>query len=102
MAQSEPPSSISCSRYRLFFVGRDHCGNWVVQDQQHLCGGLFIDLAPSTNSSMPVTKLESSEARKRTAVAISRGWPMRPIGMIETNWSLTSFGTPVNTRALSR
>jgi hypothetical protein len=40
---------------------------------------------PSTNSSMPVTKLESSDARKSAAVAISRGWPMRPIGMIETN-----------------
>jgi hypothetical protein len=47
--------------------------------------GYICAVPPSTNSSMPVTKLESPEARKSAAVAISRGWPMRPIGMIETN-----------------
>jgi hypothetical protein len=39
MGQKEPPSSKS----PLFFIGRDSHGHWVVQDQQHLCGGLFVD-----------------------------------------------------------
>ena len=28
-----------------FFIGRDSRGNWVVQDEQRLCGGLFVDRA---------------------------------------------------------
>jgi hypothetical protein len=39
---------------------------------------------PSTNSSMPVTKLESLEARKSAAVAISSGRPIVPRGMSDT------------------
>jgi hypothetical protein len=46
---------------------------------------LYLRGSPSTNSSMPVTKLESPEARKSATVAISRGCPMRLTGMIETN-----------------
>jgi len=30
---------------RLFRIGKDSRGNWVVQDQQGLCGGLFVDRA---------------------------------------------------------
>jgi hypothetical protein len=41
MDKQEPPSS----RSSLFFIGKDSHGNWVVQDQQHRCGGLFIDRA---------------------------------------------------------
>jgi hypothetical protein len=41
MDKQEPPSS----RSSLFFSGKDSHGNWVVQDQQHRCGGLFIDRA---------------------------------------------------------
>src|ERR1700686_3550899 len=37
---------------------------------------------PSTNSSIPVTKLLSSEARNTTAFAISSGCPNRPIGTV--------------------
>jgi hypothetical protein len=43
MGQSKPPSSRSRSRSPLFFIGKDSHGNWVVQDQHHLCGGLFVD-----------------------------------------------------------
>jgi hypothetical protein len=39
--KQEPPSSKSS----LFFIGKDSRGNWVVQDQQHRCGGLFTDRA---------------------------------------------------------
>jgi hypothetical protein len=41
MDKQEPPSS----RSPLFFIGKDSQGNWVVQDQQHRCGGLFVDRA---------------------------------------------------------
>jgi hypothetical protein len=41
-------------------------------------------LPPSTNSSLPVTKLESSEARNSAALAISSGSLIRPIGIVET------------------
>jgi hypothetical protein len=43
MGQSEPPSPRPHSRSPLFFIGRDSHGNWVVQDEEHLCGGLFVD-----------------------------------------------------------
>jgi hypothetical protein len=43
MGQQEPTSSISHAKSPLFFIGKDSRGNWVVQDQQHLCGGLFVD-----------------------------------------------------------
>jgi hypothetical protein len=45
MNQAEPPSSRSSSMPRLFRVGKDSCGNWVVQDLLGLCGGLFVDRA---------------------------------------------------------
>jgi hypothetical protein len=32
-----------CTRSSLFLMGQDAHGNWVVQDQQGLCGGLFVD-----------------------------------------------------------
>src|ERR1700738_5543970 len=41
MPESEPPSTPLPSPPRLFRVGRDSHGNWVAQDQQGLCGGLF-------------------------------------------------------------
>jgi hypothetical protein len=39
MGQAEPPSTT------VFYIGRDSHGRWVVQDQKHLCGGLFINRA---------------------------------------------------------
>jgi hypothetical protein len=41
MGQAEPPSSGT----PLFYIGRNSHGQWVVQDQRHLCGGLFVDRA---------------------------------------------------------
>jgi hypothetical protein len=29
----------------LFFIGQNSRGNWVVQDERHLCGGLFVNRA---------------------------------------------------------
>jgi hypothetical protein len=45
MSQAEPPSSRSSSIPRLFRIGKDRRGNWVVQDLLGLCGGLFVDRA---------------------------------------------------------
>src|SRR5580704_14192248 len=51
-------------------------------------------MPPSTNSSMPVMKLLSSEARKETALAISSEVPRRPMGtaltMAALNWAVCS------------
>jgi hypothetical protein len=44
MNKQEPPAR-SHSKSTLFFIGKNSRGNWVVQDQQHLSGGLFIDRA---------------------------------------------------------
>ena len=38
-------------------------------------------MPPSTRKVLPVTKEDSSDARKRTASAISRASPKRPIGI---------------------
>jgi hypothetical protein len=38
--QSEPPSWL---RPPLFMLGQDLRGNWVVQGQRGVCGGLFVD-----------------------------------------------------------
>jgi hypothetical protein len=38
--QAEPPSRL---RSPPFMVGPDHHGNWVVQEQNGMRGGLFVD-----------------------------------------------------------
>jgi hypothetical protein len=52
MPESEPPSSRSPSLSRLFRVGRDSRGNWVAQDLQGLCGGLFTKRADALKFAM--------------------------------------------------
>jgi hypothetical protein len=52
MGQSEPPSSRLSSQSRLFRIGRDSHGNWVVQDQQGLCGGFFVNRADALKFAM--------------------------------------------------
>jgi hypothetical protein len=37
--QSEPPSLF---RPPVFMIGQDRRGNWVVQDQKRMAGGLFV------------------------------------------------------------
>jgi hypothetical protein len=51
MKKDEPPSS-SSSKSSLFLVGRDSHGHWVVQDQNHRRGGLFIDRAEALKYAM--------------------------------------------------
>ncbi len=45
MNTREPPSRRPQSKSPIFFIGKNSRGNWVVQDQRHLSGGLFIDRA---------------------------------------------------------
>ena len=48
--KGEPPST---ERARsLFRIGRNSRGNWVVQDQSCLCGGLFLDRADAVKFAM--------------------------------------------------
>ena len=42
MSKGEPPST-NHSKSSLFLIGKNSRGNWVVQDQKGLCGGLFVD-----------------------------------------------------------
>jgi len=49
MRQAEPPSS---SRSSLFLIGQNSRGNWVVQDQRGVCGGLFVDRAEALRFAM--------------------------------------------------
>ena len=39
MGQVEAP----CSRSSLFMIGQNRQGNWVVQDQRGMCGGIFFN-----------------------------------------------------------
>ena len=51
MNKGEPPS-LSSSQSSLFLVGKDSHGNWVVQDQSGLHGGLFVDRAEALKFAM--------------------------------------------------
>jgi hypothetical protein len=46
----EPPSTNRPKS--LFRIGRNSRGNWVVQDQSGLCGGLFVDRAEAVKFAM--------------------------------------------------
>jgi hypothetical protein len=48
MNKAEPPSPQSS----LFRIGKDSHGHWVVQDQQGLRGGLFVDRAEAIKFAM--------------------------------------------------
>ncbi len=52
MKQVEPPLPEPSSRVPLFLIGKDSRGNWVVQDQQGNCGGLFVDRAEALKFAM--------------------------------------------------
>ena len=45
MRKEDPLPSHTCLHQRTFHVGRDTRGRWVVQDSDHLCGGLFVNRA---------------------------------------------------------
>src|SRR5467141_2215506 len=52
MGQLEPPSGRAAPLSRMFHIGRNSRGNWVVKDQKGLCGGLFVDRAEALKFAM--------------------------------------------------
>lgn len=52
MKQAEPPLSNVKATSPLFLIGRDSHGNWVVQDEKCICGGLFVDRAEALRFAM--------------------------------------------------
>jgi hypothetical protein len=42
-AKQAQPSSPALLRRPLFMIGQDERGNWVVQDEFGICGGLFVN-----------------------------------------------------------
>ena len=48
--KDEPPSTSRANS--LFRVGKNSRGHWVVQDQNGLCGGLFVDRAEAVKFAM--------------------------------------------------
>jgi len=52
MKQDKPPPVVPCSRPMQFHLGRDSRGNWVVQDDRGLCGGLFVNRAQALRFAM--------------------------------------------------
>jgi hypothetical protein len=51
MDKAEPPTP-GDAKPSLFLVGRDSHGHWVVQDQNGLRGGLFVDRAEALKFAM--------------------------------------------------
>ena len=49
MGRAEVPRMFESS---LFLMGQDAHGNWVVQDQRGMCGGLFADRATALRFAM--------------------------------------------------
>jgi len=52
MNKAEPPSPQSSPHSSLFRIGKDSHGHWVVQDQDGLRGGLFVDRAEALKFAM--------------------------------------------------
>jgi len=50
MDKAEPPSAPRANS--LFRVGKNRRGQWVVQDQTGLCGGLFVSRAEAVKFAM--------------------------------------------------
>jgi hypothetical protein len=48
--KGEPPSSTRAKA--LFRVGKNSRGNWVVQDQTGLCGGMFVNRTEAVKFAM--------------------------------------------------
>lgn len=52
MKENDEPPTCPSSSSNFFQIGRNSRGNWVVQDQRHLCGGLFTDRAAALKFAM--------------------------------------------------
>jgi len=48
--KGEPPSTVRAKS--LFWIGKNSRGNWVVQDQSGLCGGMFVNRTEAVKFAM--------------------------------------------------
>lgn len=76
--KAEPPSWL---RPPVFMIGQDCRGNWVVQDQKGICGGLFVD----RNAAVRFVRAENGH-QPRAVVMVS--------GVIELDMSRNPGGLP--------
>jgi hypothetical protein len=79
--QSEPPSSDAGTASNIFLVGRNSRGQWVVQDERGLCGGLFVDRNKAIRFAMDETGKRPQAIRLVT-------------GILELDMSRTAAPTP--------
>jgi hypothetical protein len=63
--QAEPPSRL---RPPVFMIGQDRRGNWMVQDQKGVRGGLFVDRA----AALRFVRFENGD-RPQAVVMVSDG-----------------------------
>lgn len=55
MPEPEPLSGSSSPRPSRFLIGKDSRGRWIAQDEQGLCGGLFVNRVEAIRFAMRET-----------------------------------------------
>ena len=83
----EPPSCSSAST--IVFIGKNHCGNWVAQEQNGLYGGLFVNRAQAVKYA-----LFENGHHPETIIELSRGIELDMSGNFSgRNFSTRNFST---------
>jgi hypothetical protein len=82
MKHVEPPSPELPSHARLFLVGKNCAGNWVVKDRDGRAGGLFVNRAEALRYAMfenghcaqAVVMVPGTLELEMSAPAIAKRW----------------------------
>ena len=83
----EPPSCSSASS--IVFIGKNHRGNWVAQEQNGLYGGLFVTRAEALKYA-----LFENGRHPETIVELSREIELDMGGRIRLSESIPVIGAP--------
>ena len=83
----EPPSCSSASS--IVFIGKNHHGNWVAQEQNGLYGGLFVNRAEALKYA-----LFENGRHPETIVELSREIELDMGGRIRLSESIPVIGAP--------
>ena len=83
----EPPSCSSASS--IVFIGKNHRGNWVAQEQNGLYGGLFVNRAEALKYA-----LFENGRHPETIVELSREIELDMGGRIRLSESIPVIGAP--------
>jgi hypothetical protein len=81
MTEAKPAEPPSWLRPPVFMIGQDHHGNWVVQDQKGIAGGLFV----TRDAALRYVRSENGY-RPRAVVMVS--------GRLELDMSRCAVGLP--------